>query len=154
MQEKKSGLRRAKIRHFAGPNRRARRHPANLFAMLLCVFPFISIIFWSYIDGVLSDAWNPIRHKTEEAFFRSGSHERSMTIEEMQKKIDEIRKRRHETAFDSTHSFVKSHISNYTGLHHDGKTILHKRPNILFLFADDLGEVLSSRCFQFYPPVL
>jgi hypothetical protein len=111
---------------------------------MLCPLLYISIIFLLCIDVVLSDAWNPIRHKTEDAFFRSGSHERSMTVEEMQKKIDDIRKRRHETTFDSTHSFVKSHISNYTGLHHDGKTIMHKRPNILFLFADDLGWWLSA----------
>lgn len=106
-------------------------------AILVLISLYVLIIH-DFIVNVTGDSWNPVRHRTEEAFFNSKSHERSMTNDEMVQKIKVIRDRRHEIPWTSTHPFVKVAISNYSSVHHDGSA-LKKRPNILFMLADDLG---------------
>lgn len=78
-----------------------------------------------------ADAWNPVRHRTEEEFFRAASHERSRTVAEMNSKIKTIRDRRHYKEWDKDHNpTVANILSLYKG---------KKRPNILLILTDDFG---------------
>ena len=89
---------------------------------------FLLIILLITTSAVTSSSDNPIRHRTEEDFFRAKSHERSLSINEMNNMINVIHKRRHYQKWDPKNEAVKSKLN--------GKP---KPPNILFILADDLG---------------
>jgi arylsulfatase A-like enzyme len=87
----------------------------------------LRLLLWmAALRCALSDALHPVRYPTEEAFFRANTHERTSSIAEMEDKIAKIRKRRNFKAWNSSVPEVAEKIKV-------------KRPNILFILADDLG---------------
>src|SRR5688572_1775401 len=84
-----------------------------------------------------ASALNPIKYSTEEAFLKAHNHERSETLEEMQKKIDVIRKRRNFVPWDLNNPTVIKQLNTTHRDKHTGKTF--KPPNIILMLADDLG---------------
>lgn len=73
-----------------------------------------------------ADALHPVRYPTEEEFFRANTHERTSNVKEMEEKISKLRKRRKFQAWNISNPLVAEKVKT-------------KRPNILFILADDLG---------------
>lgn len=88
---------------------------------------------------VNADALHPIRHDTEEAFFKAKSHERTMNSKEMAEKIKKMRDRRKHKTWDPSNPSVVSAIAHPPIYQDSSLTNRTKRPNILFMLADDLG---------------
>eukprot|EP01039_Chlorochromonas_danica_P000571 gene571-615_t len=89
-------------------------------------FPFLFLLIFTWIPEGKCNGLNPVRYPTEEAFFRANTHERSSSFPEMEKKIDAMRQRRHFQAWNISNPLVAEKVKV-------------KRPNILFILADDLG---------------
>ncbi len=81
-------------------------------------------------DNRALTAENPVRTADEIAFFALGTHERTHSLEEMNKKINTIRTRRNQTSWDyNINKDVQKRL----------KLQSPNLPNILFILADDLG---------------
>eukprot|EP01038_Epipyxis_sp_PR26KG_P008225 gene8225-11131_t len=83
------------------------------------------VIVPNLMEFVWSDALHPVRYDNEDAFFKAKTHERSFSMEEMNEKINVIKKRRSKNFKNDTIIFTNSKVNKY--------------PNILLLLVDDLG---------------
>ncbi len=102
---------------------------------------FMVTWFSNFAIYVEADALHPVKYGTEEEFIKANVNERSKTTEEMQKKIDAIRKRRKVAPWDLTNEKVKAglNLNTHDTTHSDKGVKPKRRPNILFMLADDLG---------------
>ena len=107
--------------------------------MLFLSFLLVVVVLCAVFPGGEADAWNPVRHPTEEDFFKAGTHERSFTFEEMNEKIKKMRDRRHYVPWDEQNPIVKQILEQEKQSMNFSSGGGWKRPNILFLLTDDLG---------------
>lgn len=106
--------------------------------MLLMCLALVIFSVWLVPARASSD--HPIKFRNEEEFFKAKTHERSMTVKEMEQKIKVIRERRKFTPWDISNPTVAKALADFQPSHTEhNSTKLHKRPNILFILADDLG---------------
>lgn len=100
----------------------------------LVIGVILSLFLW--IREATSDSLHPIRFPNEEEYFRAKTHERSMTLEEMNSKIQTMRSRRKFQPWNPSHPQVHKLLSKFNSSSINGRS---RRPNILFMLADDLG---------------
>jgi hypothetical protein len=83
--------------------------------MLVLSTLLYSLLLLIPLQPAHGDAWNPVRHPDEESFWRAKTHERTMSVKEMNDKIDVMRKRRGFVPWDESNPVVKSLLANSTG---------------------------------------
>jgi hypothetical protein len=97
---------------------------------IFCIF---CLLLTSYVIG---DALHPVKYSTEDLFLKANNHERTGSVDEMNTKIEVIRTRRKFIPWDTKNvNVIKQLSTNST----KGSKRNNKRPNILFMLADDLG---------------
>jgi arylsulfatase A len=89
---------------------------------------------------VYSDSLHPRRPATEEEFLKLGHHERTKDYHEMNHKLNALHEKRHWKAWNLNNSLVEERYKVFLQNYKLQNPLKRKRPpNILIIFADDLG---------------